>query len=35
MDWKQDKLYQEYLKAGYKEWVSVAQEKLKGILTNM
>jgi len=29
-DWKQDKLYQKYLKAGYKEWVSVAQEKLRG-----
>lgn len=30
MDWKKDKLYQEYLKAGYKEWESKAQEKLKG-----
>ena len=30
MDWKQDKLYQKYLKAGYKEWESKAQLKLKG-----
>ena len=30
MDWKQDKLYQKYLTAGYREWESVAQEKLKG-----
>ena len=30
MDWKQDKLYQKYLKAGYKEHVSAAWEKLKG-----
>ena len=30
MDWKQDKLYRKYLKAGYREWESVAQKKLKG-----
>ena len=30
MDWKQDKLYQKYLKAGYREWESVAQKKLRG-----
>jgi len=30
MDWKHDKLYQKYLKAGYREWESEAQMKLKG-----
>ena len=30
MNWKHDKLYRKYLKAGYKEWESAAQEKLKG-----
>ena len=30
MDWKQDKLYQKYLKAGYREWEFKAQLKLKG-----
>ena len=30
MGWKQDKLYQEYLESGYKEWESVAWKKLKG-----
>ena len=30
MDWKRDKLYQKYLKAGYREWESEAQMKLKG-----
>ena len=30
MGWKQDKLYQKYLEAGYKEWESAAQKKLKG-----
>ena len=30
MDWKQNKLYQKYLQAGYREWESVAQKKLKG-----
>ena len=30
MDWKQNKLYQEYLKAGYMEYESEAWRKLKG-----
>ena len=30
MGWKQDKLYQKYLKAGYRELESWAQKKLKG-----